>query len=46
MTKVCTAYTCCRIMEEMGIYNIEKLKMTYMRVSKKAAFMCGTSAYL
>ena len=23
MTKVCTAYTVCRIMEEMGIYGIE-----------------------
>ena len=46
MTKVCTSYTCCRIMEEMGIYDIQKLKTIYMRVSKKAAFMGGTSAYL
>jgi len=46
MTKVCTIYTCCRIMEEMGIYGIEKAKNYYLRVSKKAAFMPGTSAYL
>ena len=46
MTKVCTAYTTCRIMEELGIYGIEKAKNYYLRVSKKAAFMSGTSAYI
>ena len=46
MTKVCTAYTVCRILEELGIYDFEKTKDIYLRVSRKAAFMCGTSAYL
>jgi len=46
MTKLCTAYTVCRIMEEMGIYGIEQAKNIYMRVSRKAAFMPGTSAYV
>mmetsp|Transcript_13650 Transcript_13650/g.23238 ORF Transcript_13650/g.23238 Transcript_13650/m.23238 type:complete len:477 (-) Transcript_13650:223-1653(-) len=46
MTKMCTAYTVCRILEELGIYDIEKSKNIYLRVSRKAAFMCGTSAYL
>lgn len=46
MTKVCTAYTVCRIMEEMGIYGIEQSKNIYIRVSRKAAFMPGTSAYV
>jgi D-alanyl-D-alanine carboxypeptidase len=46
MTKVCTAYTVCRILEEIGILETQKLKSIYMRVSRKAAFMAGTSAYL
>ena len=46
MTKVCTAYTVCRVMEEMGIYGIEQAKNIFIRVSRKAAFMPGTSAYL
>jgi D-alanyl-D-alanine carboxypeptidase len=46
MTKVCTAFTVCRIMEEMGIYSIEESKNYYLRVSRKAAFMIGTSAYI
>jgi D-alanyl-D-alanine carboxypeptidase len=46
MTKVCTLYTCCRILEEMGIYSIQKAKNIYLRVSRKAAFTGGTSAYL
>ena len=46
MTKVCTAFTVCRIMEEMGIYGIEQAKNIYIRVTRKAAFMPGTSAYL
>ena len=46
MTKVCTAYTVCRIMEEMGIYGIEQSKNYYLRVSRKGAFMTGTSAYV
>lgn len=46
MTKVCTAYTVCRIMEELGILNEASLKNIYMRTSKKAAFTGGTSAYL
>ena len=46
MTKVCTAYTVCRVLEEMGIYSLENTKNMYLRTSRKAAFMCGTSAYL
>ncbi len=46
MTKICTAYTVCRIMEELGIYDIELSKNIYLRVSRKAAFMPGTSAYV
>ena len=46
MTKVCTAYTVCRIMEELGIYSIEQSKNIYLRVSNKAAYMPGTSAYV
>ena len=45
MTKVCTAYTVCRIMEELGISE-KQTKDIYIRVSKKAAFMNGTSAYV
>ena len=46
MTKVCTAYTVCRIMDEMGINHIEKTKSIFLRVSKNAAYINGTSAYL
>lgn len=46
MTKICTAYTVCRILEELDIYGIEKAKNIYLRVSRKAAFMPGTSAYV
>lgn len=46
LTKVCTAFTVCRILEEMGIYGIEQSKNYYLRVSRKAAFMIGTSAYV
>lgn len=46
MTKVCTAYTVCRILEELDLYGIEKAKNIYLRTSRKAAFMGGTSAYL
>lgn len=46
MTKVLTAYTVCRILEELDIYGIEKSKNIYLRVSRKAAFKGGTSAYL
>ena len=46
MTKVCTAYTSCRIFEELGILDKEKLKNIYMHVSRKAAYITGTSAYL
>ena len=46
MTKVCTAFTVCRIMEELGIMDIDKSKNFYLRVSRKAAFMNGTSAYV
>jgi serine-type D-Ala-D-Ala carboxypeptidase (penicillin-binding protein 5/6) len=45
MTKVCTAYTVCRILEEMNVTK-EQTKNLYLRVSRKAAFMAGTSAYL
>ena len=30
MTKVCTAYTTCRVMEELGIYDIKKAKSIYL----------------
>jgi len=46
MTKICTALTVCKIMEELGIYSIEKSKNIYLRVSRTAAFMIGTSAYV
>jgi hypothetical protein len=47
MTKVCTAYTICRIMEELDIIDdVKRLKNIYLRTSKKAAFTGGTSAYL
>ena len=46
MTKICTAYTICRILEELDLDGIEKAKNIYVRVSKKAAFMGGTSAYV
>jgi D-alanyl-D-alanine carboxypeptidase len=46
MTKICTAYTVCRILEELKLDGIENAKNIYIRVSKKAAFMSGTSAYL
>ena len=46
MTKVCTAYTVCRVMEELGILDIEKSKSIFLRVSRKAAFMNGTSAFV
>lgn len=45
MTKVCTAYTCIRILEELNILDEQHLKSTYLRTSRKAAFMTGTSAY-
>ena len=46
MTKICTAYTVCRILEELDLGGIEKAKNIYLRVSRKAAFMGGTSAYV
>ena len=46
MTKVCTAYTICRVMEELNILDIETMKNFYLRVSRKAAFIGGTSAYV
>jgi D-alanyl-D-alanine carboxypeptidase len=46
MTKICTAYTVCRILEELQLDGIEKAKNIYLRVSRKAAFMAGTSAYI
>lgn len=46
MTKICTAYTICRILEELNICSIEHSKNIYVRVSRKAAFMPGTSAYV
>jgi D-alanyl-D-alanine carboxypeptidase len=46
MTKVCTAYTVCRILEEMEIYGIEQAKNIYLRISQKASQMPGTSAFL
>ncbi len=38
-----TAYTICRLMHEL---NINNAKNVYLRVSKKAAYMCGTTAFL
>jgi hypothetical protein len=46
MTKICTAYTICRILEELDLYGIENSKNIYVRVTRKAAFMPGTSAYV
>jgi len=46
MTKVCTALTVCKMMEELGICDIEMAKNIYLRVNRKAAYMAGTSAYL
>ena len=46
MTKVCTAFTVCKMMEELGIYDIEMTKSIYLRVSRKAAYTTGTSAYV
>ena len=46
MTKVLTAYTVCRILEELNLSGIDRAKDIYLRVSRKAAFMPGTSAYL
>ena len=46
MTKVCTAYTSCRILEEMGLLDLESVKNIYLRTSKKASHVCGTSAQL
>jgi D-alanyl-D-alanine carboxypeptidase len=46
MTKICTAYTICRILDELELDGIEKAKNIYLRVSRKAAFMGGTSAYV
>lgn len=45
MTKVCTAYTAMRILEELDLLEEDKLKNIYLRTSRKAAFMTGTSAY-
>lgn len=46
MTKVCTAYTVCRILEELDLDGIDRAKNIYLRVSRKAAFKGGTSAYV
>jgi D-alanyl-D-alanine carboxypeptidase (penicillin-binding protein 5/6) len=46
MTKICTAYTICRILEELDLYSIEHAHNIFVRVSRKAAFMPGTSAYV
>jgi D-alanyl-D-alanine carboxypeptidase len=46
MTKLCTAYTVCRILEELSIVEIQQTKDIYIRVSRKAAHMPGTSAYI
>lgn len=46
MAKVCTAYTVCRIMEELDIYSVKNAKNIYLRVSQKAAYIGGTSAFI
>lgn len=33
-------------MEELGIYGIESSKNYFLRVSRKAAYMTGTTAYV
>lgn len=43
LTKIMTAYTICRLLNELNITNP---KNVYLRVSKKAAYMCGTTAFL
>lgn len=46
MTKVCTAYTCCRILEELGLLDTTSMSNIYMRVNKRAFLVGGTSAYI
>lgn len=46
MTKICTAYTVCRVLEELDLYSIENAHNIYIRISRKAAFTGGTSAYV
>jgi D-alanyl-D-alanine carboxypeptidase len=43
LTKIMTAYTVCRLMSEL---NINHPKNVYLRVSRKAAYMTGTTAML
>ena len=43
LTKIMTAYTICRLLNELNINNPQNV---YLRVSKKAAYMCGTTAFL
>mmetsp|Transcript_20661 Transcript_20661/g.15200 ORF Transcript_20661/g.15200 Transcript_20661/m.15200 type:complete len:157 (+) Transcript_20661:908-1378(+) len=43
MTKIMTAYTVVRLLSELNIQHPENM---YLRVSKKAATMVGTTAYL
>ncbi|CDW73870.1 d-alanyl-d-alanine carboxypeptidase family protein [Stylonychia lemnae] len=43
LTKIMTAYTICRLLNELNINNPRNV---YLRVSKKAAFMTGTTAFL
>lgn len=43
LTKIMTAYTICRLMQEL---NINHPQNVYLRVSKKAALMVGTTAFL
>ena len=43
LNKIMTAYTICRLMSEL---NIHQPKNVYLRVSKKAAYINGTHAFL
>lgn len=46
MTKLCTAYTCCRILEELGLLDTKSMKNIYMQTTLTATQVGGTSAYI
>lgn len=43
LTKIMTAYTVCRLISDLNINNPSNV---YLRVSRKAAYMNGTTAFL
>ena len=48
MTKVCTAFTVCTLLTEMGIYSIENAKNYFLNVHKHSQYIgtLGTTAKL